>query len=118
MKESAVEQKLVNAVKKSGGLALKFVSPGHSGVPDRIVLMPRGRVIFVELKTETGKLTPLQIETHNQLRALGMDVRVLYGKQYVEAFIREIQTLELPKDGSRVDPLAPQVRTLLGDGPR
>ena len=118
MREAALEQKLVAAVNKYGGLAWKFVSPGHAGVPDRIVMMPKGRIIFVELKTETGKLTPLQIEMHNQLRELGMDVRVLYGKQYVEGFIREIQTMAVPKGGVSMGAVAPQVRTALGYGLR
>lgn len=90
MREATIEQRLVAGVKKAGGKAYKFTSPGHSGVPDRLVLLPGGRVIFVELKTEKGRLSPLQIETHNQLRALGMDVRTLYGKPYVDGFLEEI----------------------------
>lgn len=90
MREATIEQAFVKGVKKAGGKAWKFVSPGRSGVPDRIVLLPGGKVIFVELKTETGALTPLQIEVHNQLRALGFDVRTLYGRQYVSGFLEEI----------------------------
>ena len=90
MREATIEQRLVAGVKKAGGKAYKFTSPGNSGVPDRLVLLPGGRVIFVELKTEKGKLSPLQIEIHNQLRALGMDVRTLYGKTYVDGFLEEI----------------------------
>ena len=78
MREASIEQAFVKGVKKAGGKAWKFVSPGRSGVPDRIVLLPGGKVIFVELKTETGALTPRQIEVHNQLRALDFDVRTLY----------------------------------------
>lgn len=73
---------------------MKFISPGHSGVPDRIVIMPGGHIYFVELKTETGVLSPLQIEMHNQLRALGVDVRTLYGKDYVQGFVEEMQRLQ------------------------
>ena len=116
MLESALEQKLVKAVKKAGGLAWKFVSPGRSGVPDRVVLMPGGHIIFIELKTETGSLTPLQIEVHNTLRDMGFDCRTLYGKQYVEGFIHEIRAMAIPANQRRVDPLAPQVRALFGDG--
>lgn len=50
MNEKHIERKLVEAVKKSGGLAPKFVSPGWDGVPNRIVLLPCGRMAFVELK--------------------------------------------------------------------
>lgn len=91
MREATIEHRLVTGVKKAGGWALKFVSPGHAGVPDRIVLLPEGRLIFVELKTKTGRLTPLQIETHNKLRDLGFEVRTLYGKDYVEGFLREVK---------------------------
>ena len=52
MREKEVEQSLVLAVKKKGGLALKFVSPGLSGVPDRLILMPNGRLGFIELKAK------------------------------------------------------------------
>ena len=50
MNEKDIESRFRKAVKDAGGLALKFVSPGYSGVPDRIVLMPRGMMCFVELK--------------------------------------------------------------------
>ena len=104
MREASIEHRLFTGVKKAGGWALKFTSPGHAGVPDRIVLLPEGRLIFVELKKETGKLTPLQIETHNKLRNLGFDVRTLYGKDYVEGFIREVQAMGLPAGCHRLDP--------------
>lgn len=91
MRESTIERRLVEGVKALGGKAWKFTSPGHAGVPDRIVLLPGGRLVFVELKTKTGRLTPLQIETHNQIRQLGFEVRTLYGSQYVEGFLEEIK---------------------------
>lgn len=50
MRESVVEKKFAAEVKKRGGLAVKFVSPGFNGVPDRLVLFPGGRLAFVELK--------------------------------------------------------------------
>jgi hypothetical protein len=50
MRERDVEQALVRAAKSAGGLAVKFIAPGMSGVPDRIVLLPHARVVFVELK--------------------------------------------------------------------
>lgn len=116
MREANLERRFVKGVKDAGALAWKFTSPGHSGVPDRIVLIPGGRVVFVELKTETGTLTPLQIETHNELRDMGFDVRTLYGKQYVEGFIHELRSLGLPETRRKVDPIEPQVRSILGYG--
>ena len=94
MRESAIEARLRKGVRKAGGLALKFVSPGNAGVPDRIVIV-RGKAIFVELKADGGCLSPLQVEMHNRLRALGMDVRTLYGKDDVEGFLGEIQSSPL-----------------------
>jgi len=106
--ESAVERKLVDGIRKAGGWAIKLVSPGNSGVPDRLVLMPGGRVIFVELKTDTGRVSPLQQQVHDRLRGMGMDVRVLYGIVAVREFLREVETdalpaLPIPGSGDAVD---------------
>ena len=60
MKESYIENYLVRKVKENNGLCLKFVSPGNPGVPDRIVITPDGRTIYVELKTEVGRLAKIQ----------------------------------------------------------
>jgi hypothetical protein len=60
MGEKLLESKLRREVKKMGGMAIKFVSPGHAGVADRIVIMPGGLIWFVELKSEGKKLSPLQ----------------------------------------------------------
>ena len=60
MLEREVEKKLVDGVRRMGGRAYKFVSPGNDGVPDRIVVLPDTAPMFVELKTESGKLSRLQ----------------------------------------------------------
>lgn len=60
MREKTIEQKLVQAVKAKGGIAPKFVSPGFSGVPDRLILLPDGKCGFVEVKTPGRKPRPLQ----------------------------------------------------------
>ena len=90
MRESAVERKLVKGIRKLGGVALKFVSPGHAGVPDRLVLLPGGRIIFVELKTTTGRLSALQLVTHINLTELGFPVCTLHGTEEVDQFLREV----------------------------
>ena len=77
MLEKTVEQNLVRYVQGMGGLCLKFVSPGMSGVPDRIILLPGGRLVFVELKAPGRKPRPLQLHCHALLRALGFRVFVL-----------------------------------------
>lgn len=88
--EKDIERKLVTAVRKLGGIAYKFVSPGNNGVPDRIVLMPGGRIDFVELKTEVGTLTKLQKMQIKRIRGLEQMVRVLYGEAEVDAYIEEL----------------------------
>jgi len=77
VREKAIEQKLVQAVKRAGGLAIKFTSPGLSGMPDRLVILPEGHIAFVEIKAPGGKLRPLQIRRHELLRRLGCKVYVL-----------------------------------------
>ena len=74
MNEKYVERKLVESVKKAGGLAPKFVSPGLNGVPDRIVLLPEGHMAFVELKAPGKMMRPLQIRRKKQLESLGFKV--------------------------------------------
>ena len=77
MLEKFIEQKLVGLVRREGGLCPKFVSPGSDGWPDRIVLMPGGKLAFVELKAPQGRLRPIQVQRHAQLRDLGFLVYVI-----------------------------------------
>jgi hypothetical protein len=90
MKESYIERHLVRLVKAHGGLCYKFVSPGNPGVPDRIILTPTGKTIYVELKTEVGRLAKIQAWQRSEMQKRGADVRVLYGLDAVEDFIREV----------------------------
>lgn len=90
MIEKLIEQHLVKGVKKLGGLCLKFVSPGSSGVPDRIIISSTGEVIFVELKTERGKLSKLQEHMIDEMRKRSANVKVLYGLQDVKSFLDEL----------------------------
>ncbi|MBR1760908.1 MAG: VRR-NUC domain-containing protein [Schwartzia sp.] len=90
MLEKQIERRLVEGVKKRGGLCYKFVSPGHPGVPDRIVIKPDGKVIFVELKTDTGRLSKLQNYTIRELREHGADVRVIWGLDGVSKLLEEV----------------------------
>lgn len=91
MAEREIEKKLVDGVRKLGGRAYKFVSPGNDGVPDRIVVLPERVPKFIELKTETGRLSSLQNVQIKKLKDLGQDVRVLYGLEDVKRFLEEIQ---------------------------
>lgn len=90
MLESQIEKKFVQKIKQLGGAAYKFVSPGNVGVPDRLCITPQGKIIFVELKTETGKLSQLQTVQIAKLQKLGQEVRVLYGWAEVEAFLNAL----------------------------
>lgn len=90
MKESTIEARLVREVKKRGGLCYKFTSPGTAGVPDRIIILPGGRVVFAELKTEIGRLAKIQKWQIEQMRSRGADVRILKGLDQVLEFLREV----------------------------
>ena len=90
MKESAIEARLVREVKKRGGLCYKFISPGNPGAPDRIVILPGGTTVYVELKTEIGRLAKIQKWQLEELRRRGAVVRVLKGMDQVLAFLEEV----------------------------
>ena len=92
MTEKQIEQKLVKAVKAKGGLAPKFVSPGFDGVPDRIVLLPRGRIAFIELKAKGRKMRPLQVRRKRQLESLGFSVYCIGSPEQIGGIIDEIQS--------------------------
>lgn len=76
-RESKIEKNLVVAVKQAGGTAYKWVSPGRRSVPDRIVLLPGGRIVFVECKSPGVKPRSDQLREHERLRKLGFEVVVL-----------------------------------------
>lgn len=82
--ESRLEKRLRDRVKKAGGLALKWVSPSFSGVPDRIVFLPEGKIIFVEMKAPGKKTTALQIKVHAMLISLGADVRTIDSEEKID----------------------------------
>ena len=76
-REKSIEQKLVCATKGRGGVCLKLVSPGFDGMPDRLVLLPQGKMGFVEVKAPGERPRPLQTVRHRLLRKLGFKVYVL-----------------------------------------
>lgn len=89
MLEKDIEEILVSGVRKLGGRAYKWISPGNDGVPDRIVFLPGRPPIFVELKSDIGRLSALQKVQIKRLQELGQDVRVLYGEDEVRMFLKD-----------------------------
>lgn len=92
MREREIEKKLVAAVKTQGGVCWKFVSPGTAGVPDRIILMPMGRIAFVEVKAPGESPRKLQLARHRFLRLLGFKTFVLDNPEQIGGILDEIQT--------------------------
>ena len=92
MREKTIEEKLVKKAKERGGVALKFVSPGFDGMPDRIVILPDGHVGFVEVKAPGKKARPLQLARHSLLMRLGFKVYALDDISQIGGILDEIQT--------------------------
>lgn len=97
LREKDIEKILVSEVKKLGGRAYKWVSPGNGGVPDRIVIFPNKPPVFVELKSDAGKLSPLQAVQIDRLVALGQTVSVAKGIDGVSQFFQEMGFEEVSK---------------------
>ena len=90
MRESEIERRLAVSVKKLGGMAVKFVSPGLDGVPDRIILLPGRKIAFVELKAPGKKTRPLQEKRKRQLEGLGFPVYVIDSPEQIGGVLDEI----------------------------
>lgn len=97
MRESEIEKILTNEVRKLGGRAYKWVSPGNDGVPDRIVIFQGKPLVFVELKTDTGKLSALQSVQINRLKDLGQPVEVVKGINGLSQFFQDYGYDEVSK---------------------
>lgn len=91
MRERDIEKWLRRQVESMGGLAFKFTSPGNDGVPDRLAVLPGGRIYFIELKTDRGRLSPLQVWQQDRLRQLGVNVAVIRGMDEAVEFIEEVR---------------------------
>lgn len=92
MREKEIELKLVKAVKSLDGLCIKFTSPGMDGVPDRLVLMPKGKVAFIELKATGKKPRPLQLKRMEQIKQLGVPCFILDDVKLIGGMLNEIQS--------------------------
>lgn len=90
LREKCIEQKLVTSVKAVGGITPKFVSPGFDGMPDRIILLPKGKFAFVEVKAMGCKPRPLQSSRHKMLQRLGFKVYVLNDVTQIQKILKEV----------------------------
>ena len=88
VRENRVERYLDSEIKRIGGLTRKWVSPGHDGVPDRIVIL--NGVSFVEVKTTDGVLSTTQMREHARLTGAGARVFTVYGEKGVDEYVRTI----------------------------
>lgn len=92
MKEKDIEARLAREVKRLGGICPKLVSPGFDGMPDRIILLPDGKIAFAELKAPGKKPRALQLSRHQLLRKLGFKVFVIDRKEQIGGVLDEIQS--------------------------
>ncbi|SJZ94004.1 hypothetical protein SAMN02745116_01898 [Pilibacter termitis] len=92
MREKQVEQQLVQATKAIGGICLKLTSPSMAGIPDRVVLLPNGKIGFVEVKAQKKKPRPLQVYRMKQLTNLGFWCFVLDEIEQIGGILNEIQS--------------------------
>lgn len=92
--EKRLESHLLRWVKKSGGLSIKLYAVWYVGIPDRMILLPGGRVHFVELKREGGKPRPNQQKWLDRLTNLGFDARAIAGEQELEDYIYELSAVD------------------------
>ncbi len=92
MREKDIEERLVQEVRSQGGLALKFISPGWAGVPDRLILLPGKRLAFVEVKAPGELMRPLQVKRKRQLEALGFSVYCIDHPEQIGGVLDEIRS--------------------------
>ncbi len=92
MREKRIEQKLVRKTKDMSGLALKLISPGFAGMPDRLILLPNNKIAFIEVKAPGKALRPLQEKRKRQLEALGFLVFCVDCPEQIVGVLDEIQS--------------------------
>lgn len=91
LREKEIEQKLRQSVKTMGGICPKFVSPGYDGMPDRLILLPNGKIAFAEIKAPGKKPRPIQLARHRLLKSLGFKVYVIDDVEQIGGMLDEIR---------------------------
>lgn len=102
-REKEIEQKLRAEIEKLGGVFWKFTSPGNDGVPDRIAIFPDCRLVFVELKKSTGKLSAVQRYQINRLVNLKQQVCVVRGESGAQSFLYDMKDHSMKSMDYRAD---------------
>lgn len=92
MRETVVEQALTRAVHAAGGLCWKFTSPGTAGVPDRLVILPEGKIGFIEVKAPGQQPRPIQQHRIHQLHALGATALIIDHPNQIQEALDAIRT--------------------------
>ena len=115
--EQPIERYLYRKIKERGGLCIKLT--GLAGIPDRLVILP-GRVVFVELKAEGGRLSPLQVAIQKKLAGLLQEVYTLWSYQDVDDFLRRTTggetVVRIPEESNRTDTESEEDSLLPGHG--
>lgn len=88
--EKTLEARLAREVALRGGMALKYTSQYHRGIPDRIVLLKGGKTVFVEMKSTGERPTLLQTHAMNRLESMGYECRVIDSTEALTAFLKVI----------------------------
>lgn len=91
MAEREDEAYLRRRVRLLGGVCEKL-APTTAGMPDRMVLLPGGRIYLVEMKQRTGTLSPVQLVWHARADSLGTPVYTLYGKEDVDLWLDLVES--------------------------
>lgn len=114
MREKTLERKLVETVSRMGGYAPKFTSPGMAGFPDRLVLLPKGKMAFVEMKAPGKKPKPMQCFRHFSLRCLGYRVYVIDSEKKIYEALEELSPERINSQGDILDrPVNPEIIRML-----
>lgn len=89
--EREIERYLKRRVETTGCRCLKYSNPHEAGFPDRLILLPFGEVVWVELKTTKGRVSPIQQRRHAQLRDMGHEVHIIRTKEEVDNFVSRLR---------------------------
>ncbi|USL89241.1 nuclease [Bacillus phage vB_BceS_LY1] len=85
--EKQIENYLKRKFESIGSIVLKFTSPGQAGVPDRLIILPDGFTIFVEVKCKTGRVAPLQQHWVDKINKQGANAHFVWSYEDVDKLL-------------------------------